>query len=320
MLCLYCKRRIGVFRRLTDNEYCCTDHRVRMLTRSARALRDSRDVEFYDDEISAVFVKRIDGLGTAKKPQQQNSIASSMIFGLLLLGAVYVGTLGMSDGAGRASGSGANPLASFGDFRRLWRSQSAVRLTDDFKTTSAAWRPAYAGSGREWSYKDGLLRPGSLRIWSDTLRLTDYNVEFVGQIERRAMSWAYRATDGRNYYANKLVISKPGPLPAVDLVRYAVIDGVEQNRVRLPLPMNVRSDTLYKVQMAVRGSDFSTTINGQMVDTWSDTRLKSGGVGFFSEAGEVANLRYVTVTDRDTLVGRVLSYFGMIHPAMLAAR
>ena len=110
------------------------------------------------------------------------------------------------------------------------------------------------------------------------------------------------------------MVSKPGPLPRVDFVRYAIINGTEHARTSLSLPWVARADALYKVQMTVRANDFSTMVNGAIVDTWSDSRLRSGGVGFFSDKGEVSTLRYVTITDKDTLVGRVLSYLGFLHP------
>jgi hypothetical protein len=51
-----------------------------------------------------------------------------------------------------------------------------------------------------------------------------------------------------------------------------------------------------------------------MVDTWSDNRLRTGGVGFFAERGQLATLRYVTVTHTDTSIGRILSYLGFLVP------
>jgi hypothetical protein len=287
-----------------------------MRARSARALRDARDLGYYsDDDGSAVFVKRIDGLGAVRRPSAQSSVASSAIFGLLLVGAIYLGTVGVNESAPEASGA-APAKTSFGDLRRLLRSHAAVKLSDDFKSGLKGWTPTVA-SARAWTVKDGLLRPGALRIWKDSVPLTDYNVELVGQIEEKSLSWAYRATNGNNYYATKLVVSKPGPIPSVDLVRYAVVGGAETRRTRLPLPMNVRPDTVYRIQMSVKGQDFSTAVNGQMVDTWSDDRLRSGGVGLFADAGEQAIVRYISVTDKDTLLGRVLSYLGLVHPSML---
>jgi hypothetical protein len=148
--------------------------------------------------------------------------------------------------------------------------------------------------------------------------LTDYNFEFQSQIERKGLGWAYRAKDDRNYYATKIMISRAGPLPGADIVRYAVINGKESGRVRLPLPVPIRSDAVYQVSMAVKGDRFSTMVNGRMVDSWSDKRLKTGGVGLFAEPGEVAAVRYVSVSDRNTFVGRLFSYMqaGYILPGL----
>jgi hypothetical protein len=110
------------------------------------------------------------------------------------------------------------------------------------------------------------------------------------------------------------MITKPGPLPSASLIRYAVINGVEQDRAATPLRITLRRDTLYRVQTFVKGADFSTTVNGQMVDSWSDNRLRAGGIGFFAESGEQASLRYVQVTDKDTVLGRLLSHLGFLRP------
>ena len=62
-----------------------------------------------------------------------------------------------------------------------------------------------------------LVAPGSLRIWDRTTTLENYQMEFQGQIEKRSMSWAFRATNAANYYGAKIVITKPGPQPNAGL-------------------------------------------------------------------------------------------------------
>ena len=99
-----------------------------------------------------------------------------------------------------------------------------------------------------------------------------------------------------------------------DLVRYATVGGKQSKRANLPLPLAIRNDTLYRIQLAVKGDNFSTTVNGQMVDTWSDSRLTAGGIGFFTDKGEVASLRWVTVSHRDNILGQMLSYLGFWAP------
>ena len=303
-----------MLRRFFDNKNDSKEHRAKPRTQSARALRNNRDYDSFDDydQDSTVFVKPIDGIAS-KPPQSQSSMTSTATFGLLLVTGVFIATFGMSDGNRVVTPT----TISFGPFesiRRTIRSYATVRMQDDFKSGLDSWVASNSGSGREWTFKNGFVRPAKLRLWKESVPLGDYNLEFVGEIEQKGMGWAYRAKDSQNYYANKIVITKPGPLPTADLVRYAVINGIERNRASTRLNMPLRRDTLYKVHMSVKGSDFTTSVNGQMVDSWSDGRLRRGGVGFFTDGGEMASLRWVQLTDRDTVVGRLLSYIGMLRP------
>ena len=314
MHCLYCRGKIGLLRRLTDSEYCGPDHRVKMRALSARALRDQREIGDDYEDLSTVFVKPIDGL-SSRTNQANTSTGSTVIFTLFMLGALVVGTLGLPE-SGSSNSPRARSLGSFTSFRATLRSYATIKVTDDFKKGLNSWVSAGPALShlKEWSYRDGFVRPGRLRLLKDSIKMTNYQIEFVGEVEQKGLSWAYRAKDSRNFYASKIVVSKRGALPTADLVRYAVINGTEHARKLIPLPVVARADALYKVQMTVRANDFSTIVNGSMVDTWSDSRLPSGGVGFFADQGEVATLRYVTITDKDTLVGRALSYLGFLRP------
>ena len=75
------------------------------------------------------------------------------------------------------------------------------------------------------------------------------------------------------------------------------------------LPFAVRQDTLYTVHVEIQGDHFVTHINGQYVDAFTDSRLPSGGVGFFSAAGEAARVRSLHLADRDGLLGNLCSLF-----------
>jgi hypothetical protein len=281
---------------------------------SARALRDQRDLGDDYDDASTVFVKPIDGL-SSRSTTNSSTTGSTAVFTVLMVLALVVGTFGLPESNRQSTASMVKP-GSFSKFRARLRSYAAVKVTDDFKSGLSSWISADSAAAhvRDWSYRDGFVRPGRLRLLKDSLPMTDYQIEFVGEVEQKGLSWVYRAKDAKNYYASKIVVAKPGPLPRANLVRYAVINGAERSRTTVALPVTARSDSLYKVQMNVRASDFSTIVNGMMVDAWSDGRLPAGGVGFFAEQGEVATLRYVTVTDRDTLVGRVLSFLGFLRP------
>lgn len=193
-------------------------------------------------------------------------------------------------------------------------SRSAVSLQDDFRSGLDGW---FASAGRvDWKVESGVVRPGKLALWKPSINLVNYRMDFQGQIEKKGMAWAFRATDVKNYYATKITVRKPGRMLAADIVRYAVLNGKESDRVELPLPLMVRDDMLYRVEVKVKGDRFSTMINGQIVDTWSDKRIASGGVGFFADKGEVSSLHWVKVSEeREGLLGRLFALGFFNSPA-----
>ncbi len=186
--------------------------------------------------------------------------------------------------------------------------RAAVELSDDFRQGLGEW----AGAGdwsKGWSYDSaGFLRPHKLALYTPSLSLEDYRFEFLGAIERRALSWVVRAADIKNYYAYRLEITRSGPLPTVELVRYSVVNGRTGSRKSIPLHLQARLDTIYRIRMDVSGSDLVTTIQGQVVDVFSDGRLTRGGVGFFSEAGEDSRLRWIEVSHQYDMLGRLCAY------------
>lgn len=186
--------------------------------------------------------------------------------------------------------------------------RAAVAFADDFRSGLDAWE-SRSNLTRSWSYDAaGFVRPGPLALFKPSEEMTDYHFEFLGEIDQKAMGWVFRATDLNNYYAMKLVVVRPGPLPLVHLVRYAVINGKETSMVDRPLPMTVRADMLYRILVDVRGSDFTVMTQGQVVDFWSDSRLQRGGVGFFEARGEQARLRWVEVSHQYDALGKLCAY------------
>ncbi len=204
--------------------------------------------------------------------------------------------------------SGTFVQASLESVQKNILDRAAIELYDDFRSGLSSWE----GSGdwaTTWSYdKTGFARTGALALYSPSLDLVNYHLEFLGQIENKGMSWVVRAQDSQNYHVTKLVITRPGPLPSVSLVRYAVINGKEGPRVQTPLPMSVRNDTLYLVRVNVQGPNFTTSVQGQVVDAWTDDRIKRGGVGFFSPKGEQSLLRWITVSHQYDALGRLCAY------------
>jgi hypothetical protein len=130
-----------------------------------------------------------------------------------------------------------------------------------------------------------------ISLLSGSVKLSDYRMEFQAQIETKAVGWVFRGLNPRNYYVAKLETIKPGLEPTVALVHFAVVDGHDENRVSVPLPMKLRVDTTYKIRFEAMGTHFSAWVQGQKIDEWTDNRFGSGGVGLFSEREEHSALQ-----------------------------
>ena len=130
-----------------------------------------------------------------------------------------------------------------------------------------------------------------ISVLSGSAKLSDYRLEFQAQIESKAIGWIFRGLNPRNYYVTKLEVVTPGLEPTVALVHFAVVDGQDEDRVVVPLPMKVRVDTVYKIRFEAFGNHFTTWVQDQKIADWTDSRFGSGGVGFFSERDEKAALQ-----------------------------
>jgi hypothetical protein len=135
-----------------------------------------------------------------------------------------------------------------------------------------------------------------ITIYRPSLKLSDYRIEFQGEIDSKSIGWVFRALDPYNYYAMKLAIVTPGLSPKMTLIKYVIVQGHETEIGRVPLDIAARNDTLFTVRMDVRGSKFSTFVQGQPVDVWTDEQIKSGGVGFLNERAERARVKSAAIS------------------------
>ncbi len=216
-----------------------------------------------------------------------------------------------------AGGDGPSLTGVWDNFQKGLSDRAAVAYTDDFRNGLAEWQGA-GDWARSWSYDaSGFVRTGGLALLASARELTDYRMEFLGQIERRSMGWVVRASDLRNYYALKLTIIGDGPVPEVALIRYPVVNGVAGAASQQVLPIDVRADTVYRVQTEVRGDYYAVTVQGKVVDSWTDARLKRGSIGLFSGKGELARVRWVGVWHQYDTLGRLCA---LLAPSGLPGR
>jgi hypothetical protein len=320
MQCAYCQNRVSALRVLVGSQFCSSDHERRFLARSARALRDIEDV------YGATTLAQELHLRKKREPESRRAQPGQAITVLALSAAAFIAlALFALPGAGGPASSHAPAVTTAPDYtlhtsprsdftaslRNSLGSSTSLTLHENFGSGLSNWVGG-SESATNWSRSGDYVLPGKLRLWRPSTHLSNYEMEFLGQIERKGMGWAFRAPDLHNYYGAKLLIARPGPLPNANLVRFVVLNGRETERLELPLPLTLDRDTDYRVHVSVRGDRFLTSVNGQLISSWLDGRLGTGGVGFFSEAGEQAAIKWVSVSERDSMLGRFLSYFSII--------
>jgi len=327
MVCRYCKKKIGPFRKLRDPYFCSSDHRKKLMSKSARVVREAEELYGYD-EYQLPTWKAV--TQAKREDKQSRSGLSTMIFAAVAVVFVMLAASQLPSGGGASKplvsvspipdNSPHNAKGGFGQMlSNLVQHNGSGTLREDFRTGVANWE-GFTSAGTDWVSEGSMVHPASLRVWKQSTSLSNYEFEFMGQIQRKSIDWAFRAPDVRNYYATKLVITKPGPLPNAGLVRYIVLDGRERERVELPLPLTLERGVDYKVRVSVQGGRFLTSVNGQLISSWMDNRLSRGGVGFFSEDGESSLLKWVSVSERDSFIGRIVSHFSLISFPAAAIR
>jgi hypothetical protein len=320
MLCFLCGKEIGWLRTMVDRQYCSAEHRKDARLASANALRDEED----EQEIWSVAKTR------QRMSRSSPSNQTASIFAFLTLGALLVAMLMLPGNSGprgsafpsvsadQGTRQGLFERAS-GSIGEIMRQSAPVTLHHDFRSGMSDWTTAalktatHIDDPHDWKIPTAptLVAPGSLRIWNRSVALQNYQMEFQGQIEKRSLSWAFRATNPANYYAAKIVITKPGPLPNAGLIHYAMLNGREFDRVQLPLPLTLTRGENYRVRVSVQDDHFVTYLNGQAISSWVDTRLKRGGIGFFAEGDDEERVSWVNLSERDSFMGRMLAHFSL---------
>ena len=315
--CTYCRKKIGLLRRLRDQQFCCDDHRQKLALRSARALREAEDLYGFEDTQLPTWRSRAQAKSEDKTERRSGYAATvfasvAVVFLLLALSQLPSGAAGPKSVSPMPDANLHGGTGGIGQMLgNMIQSTTSGTLREDFHQGFVNWEGLKQVT-TDWSAGAGEVRPAALRVWKPSTSLSNYEMEFMGRIDRKSMDWAFRAPDLRNYYATKLVITKPGPLPNAGLVRFIVLDGRERERVELPLPLTLERGTDYRVRVSVRGDHFLTSVNGQLVSSWTDNRLSRGGVGFFSEDGESAVVKWVSLSERDSFLARLVSHFSLI--------
>jgi hypothetical protein len=154
----------------------------------------------------------------------------------------------------------------------------------------------WVGGTEDWKVDVAGVRAGSLAIYSPSIEIPNYLLEFLTRIELRGVTWVFRAANFNDYYKATLALAPGG---GYEFRRLAVLGGVaEEATVRSVPPASPASTgkTAVTVRTRVSGNEFTVLLDGQTIDAWTDARLIEGGVGFVSAPEERARLYWVKVT------------------------
>jgi hypothetical protein len=202
---------------------------------------------------------------------------------------------------------------NFGGFEERIATRSSIYLEEDFSAGLGLWE-GDSNWARSWRYdKGGVIHPGRMAIYQPSLPMGDYQLNLTAAVERRSISWMVRASNLRNYIAARLHIAGSGANQRLSFERWTVKEGRVTRRQILPLATTLGTATTVRIQMDVAGSTFTTMLNDQVIDVFTDSSHPSGGVGLFSSDGDQPRIYRLVLQHQHDFFGKLCSFFAP-HP------
>jgi len=160
-----------------------------------------------------------------------------------------------------------------------------THLEDRFDTGLGNW----IGSVADWKIDVAGVRPGGLALFAPSLVMIDYDLEFLVRIDQKSLSWVFRAADEQNYHLVTIANSPQGRT----FTRSSVIEGAPGLSVTTPVRQAGNPKSAVTIHTRVQGNDFTVSMDGEIIERWSDNRLSIGGVGFMGGPEQRARLYWV---------------------------
>ncbi len=185
--------------------------------------------------------------------------------------------------------------------------RAQVNLLEDFHSGLDSWESIQPVMST-WSYDpSGLVIPGELSFFTPSMHLADYDVETAAEVVK-GFGLVFRAAKPRTYHAVKFTAHGSADATSLAVERYTVIDGATSARTQTLCPIGVQKEALCRIRLQAHGDTFTLYVRGQLVDSWSDDRLRSGGVGLFSGRGDRARIAWVRVSHHRDVTGKLCAF------------
>jgi len=171
-------------------------------------------------------------------------------------------------------------------------SSPAARSATSSSVHTASWsRQPVAPSGR------------SLTVYEPSRSESDYRMEFSWVPDAAGVGWVFRTRDGNNYYAARLSLQQSGANGVLVAEHFGVFGGAESTHSRKVIPLDHPAG-LTKFHMDAIGSAFKLFVEDKPADSWTDSRLKSGALGFFDDGDRLPKLLALSFTFMNNSVSR----------------
>jgi hypothetical protein len=141
----------------------------------------------------------------------------------------------------------------------------------------------------------GFNRTRELIVYRPSLKATDCRFEFNWRVDGPGVGWVFRAKDTANYYAMRIKVLRPGPSPTISVEHFTVYRGTEGAHAEKVLVVSMSGPVL-RIRTDLVGPSFALYIGGNAAEYWTDTRLTSGGLGFFEEWRQGADVEAVRMS------------------------
>jgi hypothetical protein len=166
-----------------------------------------------------------------------------------------------------------------------------AQLEEHFES---GWEENWIGGVKDWPIDAAGVRTGSLAFFAPTLEMVDYDLEFLARVDQRSVTWVFRAANFRDYYF-AAISTVPGG--GYEFTRGFVVDG-ERQPATAPKRIQREGKGAFNVHLSAIGDDFTVTLDGKVIETWQESMLPAGGVGFLGAPDDRARIYWVRVSPK----------------------
>ena len=194
--------------------------------------------------------------------------------------------------------------------RQTVANRASVQVGEDFQGDMRNWGAEPGSAGRQlappsrWLHGDRRTR--SLRSHQELRRLQTRVLRTDRKQERRLGGARQRRQE-----LSRDEVHHAGSAACAPSSRWSTMTwwmASPDTGRRLPSTSWSTTTRPFQVAVTVRGKHFVTSVDGEEVDNYREDALPTGGVGFFSDAGEHARLYWARVTKNDDWLGHVCAF------------